>query len=122
VPRVDKALIDKGEEPISKQVRAEALGEREELSMTSRRLREEIAATRYVLRNTLALAMETVEDEEYMHLAEIYSIGCNRLLGLLRAGRGDGNRLKNYVHEAIVTAIREVGKELGLEERWSKRR
>jgi len=61
-----------------------------DLSTPSRRLVEEIAATRYVLRNTFALAMETEEDEEFVHLVEIYSIACNRLLGLLRWGWGTG--------------------------------
>ena len=121
--RLDQMMLKLGERPVSEQARAEALGEEAaNLLITSRQLVEEIAETRVVLRNTLALAMETEENEDYMHLTEIYSLGCNRLLGLLRAGRGDGDRLKNYVHEAIVTAIQEVSKELGLGERWKKTR
>lgn len=109
---VDRVAIQMGEEPVSEAARAEALGGAADLSMTSRRLVEEIAATRYVLRNTLKLAMETREDEEFMHVVEIYSIGCNRLLGLLRTGMGDGDRLKVYVRQAIETAMREAYEEL----------
>ena len=71
-----------------------------------------MAAARYVLRNTLRLALESAEDEDYMHLVEIYSIGCNRLVGLLRVGLGDADRLTVYLREQIERAIQEVGKEL----------
>jgi len=114
---LDRMALEQGEEPVSEQVRADALGEAADLSTTSRRLVEEIAATRYVLRNTFALAMETEEDEEYVHLVEIYSIACNRLLGLLRVGLGDGDQLAVYLREQLEKAIRAMNEDLGLAEK-----
>jgi hypothetical protein len=120
--RLDQMALKQGLEPVSEQARAEALGGAADLSTTSRRLMEEIAATRYVLRKTFALAMETEENEEYVHLVEIYSIACNRLLGLLRVGLGDGDLLAAYLRELIDRSIREVTEELGLAERWKGNR
>jgi len=120
--RLDQIALEQGAEPVSEQARAEALGGAADLSTTSRRLVEEIAATRYVLRNTFALAIETEENEEYVHLVEIYSIACNRLLGLLRVGLGDGDQLAVYLREQIERALRAVSEELGLEEKLKGKR
>jgi len=66
-------------------------------------------------------ALECDEDEGYMHLAEIYSIGCHRLVGLMRVGLGDADRLTVFLREQMERAIREVGKEWKIAEGWERR-
>ena len=61
--QMDRLAHDQGWEPIGDKIRADALGGDAMLDATSRRLREEIASLRYVLRNTFKLAMERVEGE-----------------------------------------------------------
>lgn len=63
----------------------------------NRSLTTEIAATRYILRNTLQLALAASTPLELIHLIEIYSIACNRLLRLLKADQGADS-------DAIITA------------------
>jgi site-specific recombinase XerD len=111
---LDQCMESKGEEPVSKEARARALDNEPELTASSRRVVEEIAATRLVLRNTLRLAREAEqrgETGEFVHLTEIYSTGCNRLMKLLRAGKADRGRLTAYLKEQIESAIREVNEE-----------
>jgi hypothetical protein len=82
--RLDKALINWGERPVGEEVRAEALGVEPEMAMAARRLVEEIAAVRYMLRNVLWLALQTQETAETIHLVEIYGSGCGRLVRMLK--------------------------------------
>jgi len=79
----------------------------------TRRLVEEIASMRYLLRNAFRLAIETEETRERIHYAEIYSSGCVRQAKLLRMERNEAGRLEAYVKEEIDQAIREVNKAWG---------
>ncbi len=109
--RLDKALINWGERPISEAVRAEALGVEPELAMAARRLVEEIASVRYMLRNVLGLALQTQETPVYIRLVEIYGSGCARLVRMLKKEGSDQGRLERYIQEAIDAAVRTVSQE-----------
>jgi hypothetical protein len=85
---LDRAAERLGYEPVSESIRAEALGGDANLQAADRRLVEEIASQRYVLRNTFRLAEETQDGREYMRLAEVYGSGCVRLLKMLKAEGG----------------------------------
>ena len=84
------------------------------LPVESRRLQEEIASVRYVLRNLFAHAMDAADIREYISAVEKYSQGCIRLLRLLRQEGGDGSRLEAFVHRMIQIAFEEVWKDLGI--------
>jgi hypothetical protein len=109
--RLDKALINWGEKPVSEAVRAEALGVEPELAMAARRLVEEIAAVRYMLRNVLGLALQTQETPGYIRLVEIYGSGCARLVRMLKKEGSNQGRLERYIQEAIDAAVRTVSQE-----------
>jgi len=79
-------------------------------------LREEIAACRYVLRKTLALAEATPGTHEYITLAEVYSTGCSRLIRLLKAQSKAPRRLAAYLRKMVDEALREFMKEYGIGE------
>jgi hypothetical protein len=112
--RWDKMAIGMGGEPVSEQIRAEAFGESPEMAVAARRLVEEIASIRYVLRNTFQLAMGEEDDGEYRHLVEIYSAGCARLVRLLRMEGYKEDRVRAYIDESIEIALKEVMEELGI--------
>ena len=111
---LDRVAIENGREPVSDEVRKEALGGEPELAAASRHLVEEIASMRYVLRNVFRLAIEAEETREYIRLVEIHSFSCVRLVKLLRMDRADTDRLGAYLMEGIDQAIREATQELGL--------
>jgi len=111
---LDRVAIENGREPISDEVRKEALGGEPELAAAARRLVEEVAAMRYVLRNVFRLAIEAGEAREQISLGEIYSSGCVRLVKLLRMERGDTDRLERYLRDGIDEAIRELNRGWGL--------
>jgi hypothetical protein len=66
-----------------------------------------------VLRNVLALALETQDVTEYVYFVEIYGIGCVRLVRMLKKQRGDQDRLQRYLQELIDAALQEVLREWG---------
>ena len=108
---LDRAAEESGEVSMSVGMRAAAFANDPELATGARRVVEEIAATRLVLRNTLRLAGEAEqkgETGEYIHLTDIYSSGCNRLMKLLRAGAGEQGRLTAYVMGELERALEEV--------------
>ena len=111
------AIEHGGETMTMEQLQAEASGSRGGLGAGDRRLVEEIAATRHVLRNTFYLAMEAEEPGEYMQLTEVYNTGCNRLVRMLRRMGKDQDKVRAYLKDAIDQAIDEVTKELGLRDR-----
>jgi site-specific recombinase XerC len=114
---LDRVSEEMGKGPISEKVRAEALGGEPALATGARRLVEEIASTRLVLRNMLRLASEAEqkgETGEYIYLTDIYSSGCNRLMRLLRAGEGDQGRLEAFLREGMESALREEQKNWSL--------
>ena len=96
---------------------AQALGGGAVLELTAHRLEEEIAGVRFNLRNTLFLAMQAETEEEYIHLVELYSRGCSRLVRMLRTGQGGQggqDRLFNYIQEQILLAIEATAKDWNL--------
>lgn len=113
--RLDSIEIEQGRPPISDEVRKEALRDETELGVTSRRLVEEIATMRLLLRNAFKLAMKAQETQDYIRLVDLYSSGCVRLVRLLKVGGEDQGRLARYMQKQIDLALRDVSKELGLE-------
>ena len=83
-------------------------------------VKEEIAATRCVLRRALAVvraAAQGDQPDDLIHFADIYGEGCNRLLRLLRT-EGQGEDLLVAAVEALIkVAYKEVYAEFHLDER-----
>ena len=97
-----------GEPPFSPEILAEVYGSGSDLELTDRRLAEEIAATRYVLRNTLALASSALKPAAYLRLVDVYGQGCVRLVRLLKAASRDQDRLVAYLQEYNRQMIKEA--------------
>jgi hypothetical protein len=114
--KLDKLQIDRGEEPVSEKARQEALGGRPELAAASRRLVEEIAALRCVLRNVFRLALEAEETGDYLRMVEIYGSSCVRLVRLLKVEQADSGQLEAYLQQEIEQAIRDLNEEWGISE------
>lgn len=114
IERIDEVSIVLGYEPAGYQIRARMLGEGTEMDVEARLLVEEIASIRYVLMNTFKLAMEEDDDREYCHLVEIFSVGCSRLVRLLRLDVQKYDRLQASIQEAISEALRQVNEEFRL--------
>ena len=115
---LDRIAESFGEPPWSPDIRAEACSGDPDLAAGSRGLDEEIAAMRLVLRKTLALASETEQQcqvGQYIHLVDVYSQGCNRLMQLLLAGQAGQGRLEAYLRQLFDTALDDVRKEMTLE-------
>ena len=114
----DAAAAERGDEPISEQVRKEALEGDEELALASRRMTEEIATMRHLLRNAYRLARETQETQEYVRLVNFYGSGCVRLARMLKAEGRDGEygRMARYIRGTIDQVIKELTVELGLDQ------
>jgi hypothetical protein len=110
---LDGMALSDGEEPVSEEIRAAARGSEPELGIAARRLVEEIATTRYMLRNVLAAALETEELADYLRMVEIYGGGCVRLVRMLKREKRDHGQLTRYLEEGIDQAIREVLMEWG---------
>jgi hypothetical protein len=111
---LDRAAIKNEGKSISDQVRKEALGDEPNLEAAARRLVEEIASMRCVLRNLFRLANEAQEAREYIPLVEIYGSACVRLVRLLKIEKGNTGQLEAFLRESIDQAIREVGEDLSL--------
>jgi hypothetical protein len=112
--RLDRMWEEMGREPLGSAIRAEALANEPALAANSRRLEEEIASVRLVLRNTLALAGDAGQQPaagEYVHLVDVYSQGCNRLVRLLRTSRAAQDWLTVYVQQLVDDVLREVQKD-----------
>ncbi len=108
---LDSIEAARGEPPVSPAIRAEALGSNPGLEAGSRRLDEEVAAIRLVLRRALALVCEAEQHGqigEYIHLVDIYSTGCNRLMRLLAADQTGRGRLEAYLREMIDIVLKEA--------------
>jgi hypothetical protein len=111
---LDGAAQELGLTPPSIAIRAEALGSDAHLAASSRQLDEEIAAMRLVLRRTLALAVQAGQADdvgEYIHLVDIYSQGCNRLMRLLLAAPSGQGRLETVLRQCMDLALAEVQKD-----------
>ena len=113
--KMDRHEVEEGRQPVSAGVRVQALGFEEDLSASSRRLAEEVAAVRLVLRNTFRLALEAEDGQEFLRLAEIYGQGCMRLFKLLKMEDVDSGKLERFLKELIDGAIEENARIMGLE-------
>jgi hypothetical protein len=105
---LDKIALMNGGEPISDEIRADALGNNQELEAASRSMTEELAALRYVLRNTFRLAWDTKETRAYIRYIEIYSSGSLRLARLLKMNKASSDTLVAYLKEGERQAIEAV--------------
>jgi hypothetical protein len=111
---LDRVAIDKGMPPVSEEARAYALMDEQSPAMSTRRLVEEIATVRYMLRNVLELATQTQEAPDYIRMVEIYGSGCLRLVRMLKKEGRDNNRLEQYLQEEIDQAVSEITREWGI--------
>lgn len=75
------------------------------MKINDRELREEIAATRHVLRNLLGIALVTEETAAYIEIFGKYNVACNRVMQMerVRAGKA-GVRIQ----EALKRALKEM--------------
>ncbi|HJW91513.1 MAG TPA: hypothetical protein VJ436_12795, partial [Anaerolineales bacterium] len=92
-------------------VRRQALEGTPGLEVSNRKLEEEIAGLRLVLRNTLRLALQAEGAEAAIRLADIHGHECLRLLRLLSQEKNEGDRLEAYLREQIDEAFRELGEQ-----------
>jgi hypothetical protein len=73
-----------------------------------------IASNRLNLRRTLRYAQAAANVKDVIHYTDLYSIGCGRLVRLLKKDtQMGGDKAANY-RAAIDQAISDVGEELGL--------
>jgi hypothetical protein len=112
--RRDEIALELGSPTCSEEVLEEALGGEPELALASRRLQEEIASLRYVLRNTFQAAMKAEKTEDYLRLVETYGHECLRLIRLLRREGSEEERLEAQFDEMFLRVLEEVQKELGI--------
>ena len=92
-----------------------AAGSDPERVAVSRRLTEEIASVRLVLRRAFSLAMEAHTVREQVRYTEIYGSGCVRLVNLLKAEGAAQGQLLNFLGKEIDAVIQEVNEEFGLD-------
>ena len=107
-------LLEDASPPFSEGGPEEAPGGESELELASRRLEEEIAGLRYVLRNTFQAAMMAEKTEDYLRLVDTYGHECLRLIRLLRREGSPEERLQAEFEEKFLQALTEVQKEFGI--------
>jgi len=89
-----------GKEPLSGRLREMFQGAGYEPSETDRKLEEEIAALRFILRNIYIQAEQTLEEghiRHYANLVTMYGRSCSRLISLLKKRVSRGSALADYV-------------------------
>jgi hypothetical protein len=104
---LDRALVAQGGQPVGDQMRAEALESTPELDAADRRLVEEIASLRLLLRNGFALAMEIKETMQYIRLVDLYGSSAVRLARMQKIEQSGGSKLEAYIMEEFNAAIKE---------------
>ena len=82
--KLDEISIGMGLPIVSPKMRQEALAYSPELADACGKLTEEIAALRLMLRNVYQHALLKVGTREYIHLVDLYGLGCVRLARLLK--------------------------------------
>ena len=112
---LDDAAVFFGEEPVSEEMRQEALGSDPEMEAGSRRLMEEIASTRVTLRRAYPQALETEDIRELVRLTDIYGSSCIRLMRMLKDEKAAQGKLADYLRGELDAAILKVNKEFGLD-------
>ena len=76
------------------------------------KLAEQVASVRVLLGNVYRRANENVDDGEYIHLANLYGLGCVRLSKLLKIrSPSSKGRLDSYISWCIDEAIRQFWRE-----------
>jgi hypothetical protein len=113
--RINQMALELGEPPMEDPAWEEAPVGKTEMEVNARRLVEEIAAMRYVLRRTFKMAMETRETPEYVRLVEIYGSGCTRLVRLLRMEGDNYNQMEATFNQQINQAIKEITEDWNLQ-------
>jgi site-specific recombinase XerC len=114
--KLDELSIRQGQPIVSPQIRQNALRFSPGLMGATGRIVEEAATLRLMLRNVYRHALLQVGRREYVHLVDLYGLGCVRLSRLLKIGGGDEKgRLDNYLHAMIDEAIRELTREWHLD-------
>ena len=111
---LDNFSLEMGEESNSQEIRELAADSDPDMALGNRRLTEEIASTRLVLRNTYQLAVESQTVKEQMRYTEIYGRGCFRLVRLLKSERLSQGSLADFLRKEIDAAILEVNQEWGI--------
>jgi hypothetical protein len=115
--RLDELIRQDGRPPDSVGYRERARQWKRKREGRGEDLREEAAATRYILRTTLERAKEAEakgDVQGLIHLCEIYSMGCNRLVRLLRSERDEPGVLREHMLYFISEGIRRANKEMGI--------
>ena len=108
---LDKIAAQLGYPPVSSSIRQEALGLSAAGDDAAVPLTEEIATIRLLLRNLYTRATAACQDDELMHLLNLYGKGCIRLAKLEKLCGGEQDALARYLQNAIDKAIREVAQE-----------
>jgi hypothetical protein len=110
---MDRWLTDHGKLPIGDRMRQDALESTPELEAADRRMVEEIATLRLLLRNGFALAMEVEETQQYVRMVDLYGSSAVRLSRLLRLEHSQAGKLDAFVEAEFKAAIDEVLKGFG---------
>jgi hypothetical protein len=114
--RLDEFQASKGLPPVSDLARAEALGISSDSSLADGMVSEEIATIRMLLRNVYRRALECDDPREYLHLVDLYGMGCMRMSKLIKIeGSTDDARLVKYLQDGFDEAIRQLRQEWGLD-------
>lgn len=111
----DLIASELGWEPVSEEIRAEAMAYNPGQAAAARKVTEEIAAIRYVLRNTFRLAIEAQGVQEQAHLVDVYGRGCMRLVHLLKLEGTNVGRIEAQLNETVEQVLKELLQEWGRE-------
>jgi len=114
--KIDRMSIGLYGEPISEQVRKEALESEPELETAGLKIVEEMAGIRYSLRKMFRMAEEAEDVQELSHLVNLYGESSKRLSGLLKQEKSESGKLERYLKECFDEALQAAVKELGLED------
>ncbi len=106
-----KAFSCSNGEELDESVMEEAMGGEAFMGEDFMSLTEEIASTRYVLRNVYRAAMESQDAPELIRLTGIYGSMSYRLAKMLKLENGEKNQTSIYLKRAIDQALEEVSRE-----------
>jgi hypothetical protein len=109
-----------GCEPFSEQIRKETIDGSPGPAAAARKLAEEVAGMRYVLRNAFSLAIEAQGAQEHMRYVDIYGVACVRLVHLLKIGGSGAGWIEAQLGEAVDQALVDLNREWGWTEPGSR--
>ncbi|MBE0411524.1 MAG: phage integrase N-terminal SAM-like domain-containing protein [Anaerolineales bacterium] len=108
-----RQMAEKGGIPFDRErIFADALESDPGLAVSNRRLVEEIATTRLIMRRSLKLAMETADLSELVRWTGVYGETSARLCRLLKAQGNEVGRVAEHLWEVAQRAIKETVDEL----------